>query len=924
MRRIILAIICICTIIFNVDYVCCADSEIYCSPDNDSETLKVLCQYKQDTLKIEYDDTFGRNAYFIPNSTNTDSEYYTKYSRILNFYIYDKSFCDNSDFEKTELEIEYKDVGHEHFYLTYDSYDGEKVYTDYIELYDSGKIKTAVITLDDARFKKGCNAGTISSRENKNCDFTITVPRRSDGNGLLIYSVKLKKTGIYGGVKISTSDSVPGNIFFDGTDKQLEVFFQNRRNDKLNMNVQYSVLDGEGNVCNQSNKTLSVEGGNTVSDIVNLSDVKEYGTYTLQVKIQKEGLSVERDIPFSICVKALPDKTNEKIGIGTHFSWGRDSKAGLEIIKNIGISNIRDGYTWADFELQKKVYTEPQTYTDYLANADENGFNVLVTAAYGNTLYDMSTQHYLPETDEQIQAYVDYVLEMLKLNSDKIEVVEIWNEPDVSTYNIKSFDKPETYLKLLQAVSNAVRCEYPALKIAGPTLSSATLSKKTDWLKELLSTSIVGEDGKKHFASEYFDVITIHHYALNYDKSIKTTLETLAKVKDIFAQYGCGDKEIYHTEFGASHIERESSSKTVKHDLYFQAEKLARYYLGLYASNVGDRYYIYDFSNDSLADNILSLNLGLVGSHIADVPYYAKPSLLAISHINKIIGTKEATSYKTFECGCLHSSTRHYGYEIKYGNMLDDSIITALFTDSEDVLYTFRTDGKFTEFFDLYGNRLDNILVVGGECTLTIGKSPIFAKTYLTESQMQVGIENKNVVLSGRLSKSGEAVTLKVMNREDKIVFINETETNENGSFEFKFEVPSDNSTYIALIGSQMLGNIYYFSFDVSSPEIDLSNVCLKTDKDITVKEFCSGVPLTFSVEFPDGNDVSFSMIVAYYQNNVLLGTKEIYSSDMQKDKNKFTTRVEDDTYKKADKVKVFVFDSTENIYPFAGNLILD
>lgn len=535
----------------------------------------------------------------------------------------------------------------------------------------------------------------------------------------------------------------------------------------------------------------------------------------------------------------------------------------------------------------------------------------------------MSTQHYLPETDEQIQAYVNYVLEILKLNHDKIDVVEIWNEPDISNYNLNACDRPEAYLKLLQAVSVAVRREYPDVKIAGPVLSSATLTKKTDWLKSLLSTSISDEDGAQHFASEYFDIVTIHHYALNYDRPVKTTLETLAEIKNIFTQYGCGDKEIYHTEFGASHIERESSEKIVKHDLYFQAEKLARYYIGLCSSNVGDRYYIYDFSDDSLADNILGSNLGLVGSHMAEVPYYAKPSLLAVSHINKLIGTKEAVAYNTFECGCQHSGSNHYGYEIRYGSVLDDSIVTALFTDSEDMQYTFHTDGKFTEFFDLYGNRLDDVSVTDGECMLTIGKSPIFAKEYQTKSEIHACAGNGNIILIGRLGESGQSVTVKVVNQEDEIIFIGEAETTDNGRFEFRFEVPDKGGTYTALIGSQILGNIYYFPFDASSLEKALISVYSQTDKVIYAKEFCSGEPLAVLAEFFDRDDASFDMIIGYYRDNLLLGTKVINSSNMEKDTNRFTTYIDDDTYAEADKVSVFVFDSIKQIRPLTKNLIL-
>ena len=82
--------------------------------------------------------------------------------------------------------------------------------------------------------------------------------------------MRLKRTDIYGGVKISSSDLIPGNIFFDGINKSLEISFENKRNNSLNMDVKYSVFDGSGNLYTEKNKTVSVDSGDTVSDVVNL------------------------------------------------------------------------------------------------------------------------------------------------------------------------------------------------------------------------------------------------------------------------------------------------------------------------------------------------------------------------------------------------------------------------------------------------------------------------------------------------------------------------------------------------------------------------------------------------------------------------------------------------------------------------------
>ena len=435
------------------------------------------------------------------------------------------------------------------------------------------------------------------------------------------------------------------------------------------------------------------------------------------------------------------------MGIGAHFNWGRESNAAMELINKIGISSIRDGYNWANFEKEKGVYTEPESYTNYLGNAQKNNFDVLIAATYGNTLYDMATQQYMPETDEQRQAYVNYILEMLKLNNDKIDVVEVWNEPDSVTYNPGAYDRPEVYIRLLKAVSEAVRLEYPHVKIAGPSLSSATLSQKKDWLETFLSASITDDEGNEHFASEYFDIVTIHHYALNYDRSVKRTTETLGEIKYLLEKYGCGEKEIYHTEFGATHLER-SSGSIIKNDLSLQAAKLAKYYLGLLGTKAGDRYYIYDLSNDGFAENVMGYNYGLTESHEADVPYAAKPSLLAVANINKLIGEKNTSEFKTVVLDeCVHAE-QHYAYEITFGGASDESIVTALFTDNEDVNYTFDSGGKTTFFYDIYGNQFE-IKPTDGAYVLTIGQYPVFAIQQKEEAVLDVYSE-KGSILSAK------------------------------------------------------------------------------------------------------------------------------------------------------------------------------
>lgn len=97
---------------------------------------------------------------------------------------------------------------------------------------------------------------------------------------------------------------------------------------------------------------------------------------------------------------------------------------------------------------------------------------------------------------------------------------------------------------------------------------------------------------------KYCDGISVHHYIGDL-KRISTDGE---KLKTLLANYGFADKKLYHTEFGYTETIR-SNGKWVYRGEEKQASFLAKYASSLRAKKSGDRFYIYDFSNDGLAEN---------------------------------------------------------------------------------------------------------------------------------------------------------------------------------------------------------------------------------------------------------------------------------------------------------------------------------
>lgn len=879
-------------------------AEIYLTPTK-TENLTAAYQYTQDILES------SNGAFVIPNSTDTDSDFYVKYSRILNFYIDDTVISGNSSFEKMAIDIEYLDNGYDYFYITYDSHDGEKLCTEYIELYNTGDVVTATVLLDDARFSNLClNTVETSKETTTNADFSITAPRRSGGAGIQIYSVKVRPLGSYAGVKISSKSNSPGNIFFDGAKQTVDVIFQNMHQRDLELDVKYALIKDDSEISDITKSiTLGVAG--ELTDSIDLSAAKEYSTYTLRVSVTGTDIQITKDIPFSVCADAGIGGGNPWIGIGGHFNWGRDSAAGIEIIKNAGIAHLREGYSWANFETAEGEYYEPESCTEYIANAQEKGISLLVAATYGNKLYGMASTQHMPETDVQREAYVNYIMEMLQRNHDKIEVLEIWNEPDSKSYNPDFYSTQANYILLLKAAAVRVREKYPNIKIAGPVLSSATLETKQAWLEAFLSADSDG-DGV-YDAKDYFDVLTIHHYAKDNKYSVTKIVSAINRIKDLMEKYDY-DKELYHTEFGANHIERvyDSTKKRaimVKHSLDVQAQRLSAYYLGLHAAKLGERFYIYDFSNDDFAENVKGYNYGIVHSHESDVPYAAKPSLLAVANINRLVGGAEESEYTELELpGCTHGAEEeHRAYMMSFTNSSGQKTY-AFFTDCVETAFTLPQTGAHTAFYDMYGNTL-NAELQNGEYNFKAGVSPVFAKVYPENTiSAQVFREGNTAVIQGTLTggDAGDRISVRITDQTGQTVYLDETAVNNKQVFEFIFE-PDQNAVYTAKLAAN--GICTEITIDTSllaRAALEISSGAVAVN---TVEEFNSAQNLTVSAKIFDRTLTNSKMVIGYYSDGNLIDTK-IMPSDSLANSN-------------ADTIKVFLLEEN-GITPATDNLVLE
>src|SRR5438105_9722873 len=89
------------------------------------------------------------------------------------------------------------------------------------------------------------------------------------------------------------------------------------------------------------------------------------------------------------------------VGIGTHIT----SDQGLDLIREAGISWLREDIHWDQVEREKGVFVMPERYERYVNESLRRGIKPLLILCYGSKLYDNGSY---PVSDEAIEAYTRF------------------------------------------------------------------------------------------------------------------------------------------------------------------------------------------------------------------------------------------------------------------------------------------------------------------------------------------------------------------------------------------------------------------------------------------------------------------------------------------------------------------------------------
>lgn len=245
------------------------------------------------------------------------------------------------------------------------------------------------------------------------------------------------------------------------------------------------------------------------------------------------------------------------------------------------------------------------------------GVKPWISLSYGNPIYsqDGKTLNSSIWTDEvTMKAWCNYVRAVVRRYGDKVQMYEVWNEPDGNKKNTS-----EIVAELLIRTAEVVRKENPKAKI----LAFGLCSPKIEYMQPVLE--IMKRRNKLHL----IDCVSYHTYYPNPDNAtagvlaFREMIHGYSKDIDIFqGESGCPSI----LEFGhAMKYHEWSEIKQVKWDLRRMAND--------FAMNVPSSIFtLVDLQYPNMIQSF-----GLVRMNLLHEPMYKRPSYYGVQHLSSLL-----------------------------------------------------------------------------------------------------------------------------------------------------------------------------------------------------------------------------------------------------------------------------------------------
>lgn len=604
----------------------------------------------------------------------------------------------------------------------------------------------------------------------------------ADSNGyVIIDNVKVIKLPQTFSVNTDAVHSSVYDVFDLGEEKAYSFMYKNSDSETRDITVECIAKNTNGDIITQKVFKQSVASQKSYSDkfVFNLNQRKE-GTVSVALSDSKSDIIIYRQYKF-ICMNTSADDKVFSLtgGVNAHMGQGKSVTANAPLAMSMGVSVVRDGVDWWRIEKTKGVYEFP-AFADQMVNAlNDNGTELLFILSYGNTLYS-SNEKDIPKTKDYINAWLGYVNAVVSRYKDNVDYWQVWNEPNIETFNTNGAT-PQEYTELLKQTYTLIKQIDPTSKVVGGGLAGLGNTWSTDgrpYLRKMLAAG----------AGAYMDVLDVHPY--KQDASPEEYMaERLPLVQSDLKNYNCGDIEIWIGELGW-YAGTANTAVTEEKQAAYSIRSRVLYDGFNYEENKNGKFFWYDFQNDGTTQDYSEHNYGMTLNN-----FTPKPAYYAYSAFNYIVGNKALKSLTAESSG------------IYKANYEDDTYIYWKKSGSSSKELSF--NGANAKIYNMYGDLIETVNQKDGVINYNaqITENPIFICVEKKASSIEKEISVNSVITEGNTisvsantypnadvsislwAENAEVENLTALNAFDYISGIKEVKSDFNGAFDFEMSV---------------------------------------------------------------------------------------------------------------------------------------
>lgn len=636
---------------------------------------------------------------------------------LLYFDIADSFGSSDEDGSAFDIEVTYYDIGSGYFAIWYDALNYGSQLAKIVYLTGTGEKKTEVVSVDDAAFNKGIMSKAdvmLSLAETGSYYFS-----RSPSD-LYIKELRVKKHKEKNPVLCESYINESGNTFsYFEENKNVINTFTNTTAETKNVTARYTLTDNAGTVHFETTESFSVNGRESVIRNINIKSDR-CGLYKWNVRLtdNKSGAVSDFDEDTVCIVKTDPDGIRSSFGYSNIHAERypeESSKQCIDLMKKANIAGTRLEVLWKQVEKSPGVYSfESSTCYNAMRYLDDLDMPYWILLNGGNDIYDCAG---IPKTEEQYEAFRNYCAYIVNRLNGKTDLFEIWNEPDIKSFNPDDAT-PENLAMITKIFREEAIKVNPELKVSGMSITGLNDRKNRFeyWLKGALDSGIC-DNG--------MNVLALHTYAPDVEPEKAKIYDIVKEYKSEVAKYGIENIPILISEYGNSTVDPNTTEEN-------KANWIARAAILYLANGVGDYISQYNFEKKGVIAIDREDNFGMVSNPKQKYNIEGKVGIptetyLIYAAMNYILGGEVEANGIFDPCENIKIN--------RFRSKKFNKDIFALWSVGGEKNICINLGAKTAECFDKYGNSTE-IYSENGEFNFRLSESPLYIMGDFSEAKI--------------------------------------------------------------------------------------------------------------------------------------------------------------------------------------------